>query len=467
MLNSDSPRPGDYWTLAAIVLLAALLRLVGLTRESFWIDELFSAYAAIQNNVNAVVEFVQTDVHPPGYFVALWAWAQVFGEGEYSLRSFSAIGGILLIPVVFRLGRQLFDVRTGLVSAFVSALLLQGVSYSQEVRAYIWLAFLSALMVTLAIDYVRSSSPWALAGMCVVSVANIYVHYFGTLFTVLLWGATIWRIGKLGGRVGLPVLAALGSLLAFVPWIPVALGSVGKSNWIQSPTPKSIAEVANIFYGPGWPLDLLCLAMIAAGMLLSRREKLPQARKTELWLLWWILAPLLSSLAVSVAIRPVYAPRNMLLAFAAASILLARSILYVAQFRHRAWPVAIAFMLVYYGLHFTTGKGYLVRTTKQQVRETSQFIVQYNVDQLPIVVTDKDRVHFYYYLRGTGNERLLQAAGASLRPDDMGEAIKFHRFWLASTANPAEPVENLVKDFEIERRGVFHDARAYLLRRKQ
>src|SRR5687768_5657827 len=96
-LDSASSKRRAYWTLAAITILAAIVRFVGLTRDSLWTDEIFSGYASQLASITDVIQYVSHDVHPPGYFIALWAWAQVFGDSDYSLRALSALGGVLLV----------------------------------------------------------------------------------------------------------------------------------------------------------------------------------------------------------------------------------------------------------------------------------------------------------------------------------------------------------------------------------
>lgn len=478
-MDNVSPRPRDYWTLAAIVLLATVIRVVGLTRESLWYDELFTATGALLNSPGDVISFLAKDVHPPGHLLAVWAWVQVLGESEFALRLFSVLGGVLLVPAVFRLGRQLFDVRTGLVSAFISAILIQGVYYSQEARANIWIALFSAVAASLAIDYIRSRKPWALAGLVLVSIANFYFHYFGALFSVLLFAGLVWQIRLKKGNVWPVVFAGAVPFLAFLPWLPVALGSatrsysvvtgtITKAYWFPRPNAKSIAEIVNIYYGPGYVLDLLALVALVAGFLMARRKARAAEKSAEKWLVLWILVPLTVAVVVSFVVRPIYLPRNMFLGFAAASILLARALQYVAQSSPRIWPVAIALAIAHYGLHFATGKGYFVSPTKQQVRELAQFIAEHNSENLPIWTSGHDKLNLTYYLRGTKDVELLRWVDEDeLKEKGMANVATEPRFWIASSSVNINELEDISQNFEIEQSRELFFARAYLVRRKQ
>lgn len=432
-----------------------------------WTDELYAANAAIQATAADVIHQIRTDVHPPGYFLALWGWAKIFGDGEAALRSFSAVAGILLIPLTFRIGRQFFDVKTGLASAFIASILIQGIYFSQEARSYSWLALLSAASVTVGIDYLRSRKSWQLALLLGLTIANCYLHYFGTLFSGLFWLGMIWESKRRGLIVWPSVTAGAICMATFVPWISVAMGSVGKANWIPKPNGKFIAETLNVFYGPGMPLDLLCLASLVVGLgfgLANRREN---SMAQEKWLLLWIAVPLVASLVISFALRPVYSPRNMYLGYVAASLLLGRALMYLPKIGGRTWPTLVVFAVGLYGLHIATGKGYLFRPTKQQVREASQYVIDQNTDRLPIVVVGWDYMNFGYYWRNWSDRELVRIVTPErLKQDGLAKSVSSNRFWIASAGIDINLSEDLSRDFVIEKRGEFNEARAYLLQRK-
>ena len=82
-----------------IVLLAAALRLNGLTFQSYWYDELFSAH--ISNPGNSIFELVEltlADVHPPFFQLSMWGSYKFLGYTEWAGRLPSMLAGILAIP---------------------------------------------------------------------------------------------------------------------------------------------------------------------------------------------------------------------------------------------------------------------------------------------------------------------------------------------------------------------------------
>ena len=91
----------------AALLVGAGLRWLQINTRSFWYDEALSSLIA-GLSVSQIVANVAGSVHPPGYYLLLHYWS-VFGQSEGVLRSLSALFSFCAIPLVFGLGRWLFD----------------------------------------------------------------------------------------------------------------------------------------------------------------------------------------------------------------------------------------------------------------------------------------------------------------------------------------------------------------------
>lgn len=466
-LQVRKPASEMIW-LTVILLMAAFVRFVGLTRDSLWTDETFSGYSSQIPTFSELMDFIVIDVHPPGYFTALWAWAKVFGSSDYSLRAFSAVGGLLLVVVVFRLGKQVYGSSTGLIAAFFSAFLIQGIYYSQEVRAYIWIALFSALSVSVLIDWMRNPSPLRLGGFIFVCTLNSYFHYFGLLFSATLIIGWFIRELTLTKRVFAPVLAGVLVVGLFSPWLPIVFASTGKTNWIPRPTPRYVLEVFNILYGPGFMLVGIAGLVLLAGFLVPREGTKPKVGTREKWLIAWIVMPVLVSVAISIIQRPVYTPRNLILAFAAGSLLLARAVTLLSNQNNIRWGVAVATIVAMFGVHAVKGSGYLLRPVKQDVRGVAKYVVDRNLEGLPVLALGWDIDNFVYYFHGTD-----QAGHLKLIPEELvserglRSAAHEPEFWIVSAGIDIRRIGNIEKSFTIEDRVELKEARAYRLRRKE
>ena len=73
--------------LLLIVAVAAALRFTGLTFQSYWFDELYSAYYSNPaHSLARVIELTLADVHPPLHQLSMWISYKIFGYNEFAGR---------------------------------------------------------------------------------------------------------------------------------------------------------------------------------------------------------------------------------------------------------------------------------------------------------------------------------------------------------------------------------------------
>lgn len=243
------------WAIAGVVALAALNFIVQLGSSSLFIDEGLSwnasrgAFAVVWDGVTT------TEISPPLHYYGLWAWIGAFGDAEWVMRLPSAVAGVLLTFVVYRLGSLVFDERAGLLAAGITALSPLALTYAQQTRAYVFAMLLAAVAVLAAVEAERATSDraraaWlaACAGACVV---GFWTHYTVGLVAapVLVWVCS---------RQTVPMRArALVAGTVVASWLAAApLLSDQLSNGLQS----GIADVAkltgsNLVRAIGTPFD--------------------------------------------------------------------------------------------------------------------------------------------------------------------------------------------------------------------
>ena len=128
--------------LGAIVVLGAALRWFHLDDQSVWFDEA-SSLTLSQLPLGDLLQSFRhpaagqpLELNPPVYFVILHGWLRAFGAGGLQARLLSAAAGVLSLPLLYLLGRGLFDAGTGLRAALILAVSQLGVMYSQEARSH-------------------------------------------------------------------------------------------------------------------------------------------------------------------------------------------------------------------------------------------------------------------------------------------------------------------------------------------
>jgi uncharacterized membrane protein len=181
-----------------------------LITRGLWLDEASSVMQA-QRSFGAMLHSLETtDVHPPGYFALLWGWVRIFGSGPLSVRMPSIILGALLVPILYFIGRDLYDRRTGIVAALFGAVSPQLVWYSQEARMYGLFMLLVTLSVWAQARALRSGSRPAWLAHGLLCAAMLWTQYF-TVFVVLTQQVATLAVFASRRRRREPVRSDLGS----------------------------------------------------------------------------------------------------------------------------------------------------------------------------------------------------------------------------------------------------------------
>ncbi|MBV9212048.1 MAG: glycosyltransferase family 39 protein [Actinobacteria bacterium] len=213
-------RPPHWALLAGITALGAALRLPSLGRQSFTVDELYTAWLVHMPTGRMLSTIPKTESTPYLYYLAVHAWAHAGGYSEASLRLISALAGIGTVPVAAAAARALASRRVGLaVAALVAANPLM-VSYSQQARAYALATFLAAVALW---AFAEALSSWETRWLVMWSAASclaIATHYFAAMPFV---AQAAWLLVAAGRRRGArPVAIAVGpAVITGIALIPL------------------------------------------------------------------------------------------------------------------------------------------------------------------------------------------------------------------------------------------------------
>jgi mannosyltransferase len=188
-----------------LTVVAALLRLLTLSQQSFWLDEAYTVRLLRMPFGSMLSTIPKTESTPYLYYVLAWPWTHVFGTGEYGVRSLSAVAGIATVPVVYAAARRIGGARAGAIAGLLIAVSPVLVWFSQEARSYSLAGLLSALTVLCAAAYADTRRGAWLAGWAVSAALGLATHYF-LVFVIapeLIW---LWRTAprdrRLAGAVG-------------------------------------------------------------------------------------------------------------------------------------------------------------------------------------------------------------------------------------------------------------------------
>lgn len=223
----------ETWLALAIVAIGALLRFDGLGHQSFWVDEATTVHEVGLSFGAMLKAIAHNEATPPLYFACSWLWTRVFGADALAIRSFSALVGTAMIAVMYLCGRELIARWAGLIAALLTAVSPYMIWYSQEARAYILLALLSALSLLFSARARRTGRPIDLLAWALVAALALATHFFAGLLVLPEGAWLLWRLRRRGATVALA--GAVGVVVAVqIALLPLAINDAGHplDTWI-------------------------------------------------------------------------------------------------------------------------------------------------------------------------------------------------------------------------------------------
>jgi len=177
-----------WWWLIIIIVVGGVIRIpeffaiLGseelMTIKIIWYDEAYSSYFA-QHGLGDVVRLSGVDSTPMFFYLLLWVWQKIAGLSVVLLALLPFVFSVAAIPVVYLLGKQIFNHKTGLWAAWFFCISALNVDYATELRAYSLLVLLTSLSM-LFWWRLRDKKSWKnLLGYILFSLLVMYTHYTG------------------------------------------------------------------------------------------------------------------------------------------------------------------------------------------------------------------------------------------------------------------------------------------------
>lgn len=288
-----------------------VLGLIRLGSPSLWFDEAYT-YRQIQKGY-----LDQFDGYQPFYYWVVKPWTDLAGTSEWAMRFPSVVGAMLASALVVVLGRKLFDDRVALVGGLLLATSPFFVKWSQQARAYPFLAAMAILATLLLLRALERNArgAWALYGLAFSGL--LVTHAVAGL--LLLPAHAVLLLQRRERALPHGLLAGVVLLALGVPWVAqLAMRTdnpMSETAWIPYP---SVGYVRGSLLGISGAAGFgLLLALLGVWALWRARE-----RERLAWLATWAFAPFALALVMSIA-RPVFVDRYLVVAAPAFALLAA------------------------------------------------------------------------------------------------------------------------------------------------
>lgn len=453
--------------LLLILALGTVLRIVNLGSDSIWLDEAYSIQFAHLPLAPLLKETAVSDVHPPLYYILLHYWIKLCGDSEAGARLLSVLFGLFSILVIYLMAALLFDRATGLLSALLLALSLFHVEFAQEARMYTLLAFLSLCSLYFFLKLFEAARGLVFVGYIVCTSLLMHTHVYGffiiiaeNLFFFSLYFSSPEMFKRLLAR-WLVLQAAL--VLLFVPWLSIMIQQferVREGFWIPQPT-LNFLRLTWMIYAGSTLLSFIFIPLVALGLVARRSERngghsteervslwpsagrklLLTERERILFLLLWLLSPIVIPFVLSQVLSSIYLPKYTIAASLAFLILAARGVMSIRFDQARILIVAVLL-----GLSFVNMRVYWGGPHKDFWRESASYFDRTaRAGDLVLFHQESGQVPFRYYSKRDDVKRVplpgdkIRQLTAENVAAALDESVAGHnRVWLVVSHRIAE-----------------------------
>lgn len=343
--------------LVLLTLIAFALRMLRAANWLMWGDEGFSVFSASRDLLTITLDTTTIDPHPPLYYYLLHFYFALFGRAELVARFFSIFFGTATIPLVWQIGKRMFDARVGILAALFVTMAPFTVQYSQEIRMYALAMFLTTLALYAFVrlyerDARTTRGEWLVYALLLLLA--LYTLYHTALVFLAIGLVLLTQFRARRAFVVRWFVTAFVVVALFLPWLLYKY--VSAFSGIKQVAGDTVPMDVLTFVARGWaaiavgttiPLNhafllagayAVCIGLGIAILLVTRAGKLYDALLVAL-----TLVPILAYYPLYLAM-PLYRGRLFALACVPLLILLARSVQTIAT--RARWLALVPLVLV-------------------------------------------------------------------------------------------------------------------------
>jgi mannosyltransferase len=353
VIDSNSPssagrgrsfRMAPLWVLL-ITVLAGVLRTLCLTSQGITLDESFSIFLGRTTYSNFVHLVWSSEFNMVLYYVLLRLWMNL-GHSEFVIRMLGVLFATATVPVVYFLGKRLFDERTALLAALLLAMHPSHLMLAQRARSYplvILLVSMASLCFVLALQKPTRAIWMAYAAF---SAASIYSHFFAVLVIAAQMVSLLFILRRPPPwKLALPALAFLAVLLLPMAAFFLHHGDTSHVAWVPD---LSLQQVLWVLYSLTLSKGRSLAYIVAWGLAAwaAFRASSPDSRWPYQFTFTWLLVPPAVIIAASLY-QPLLVERYLAICIPASMLLAAAGIIQLSRWTRAAAIGLLALILLY------------------------------------------------------------------------------------------------------------------------
>jgi len=334
------------WIIIAILFLAGIVRIINISKESYWVDEILTVRQG-QATLSTLSLYLKGEMHMPLYIYLSWAWIHAFGTLEFATRIFSAIFGVLCVYIIYLIGKKMFNERIGVYAALLLTLSPIAIYYSQEARLYSMFMFIVLLSFYMFIKYLEKGERKYLIWYIIINILMLYTDIFAF---VVLGIHALYILIRNRNRLKEIFVALTISVLSLIPMIMTIIlqySNFDKSDksWLLPSFGKIILML--IHYCGNIMLFITFLIISIIGIVIYTRHVKNQSNKKNIinnltLLIIWAIIPIITVL-ILVVIQPLFNERYLLFTLPAYILIIA---FVISQFKIKYQNILLILILI-------------------------------------------------------------------------------------------------------------------------
>jgi mannosyltransferase len=332
MWDAACAGPGSH-VIWALMALALLLRLPHLSGKSLWLDEISSLTFAEMKWSDFWSLVKQHEGNMIAYYLLLRTWLHL-GDNRVVAKLLSVLFGVLSVPAIFALTKELYNRRVGLICAFLLTVSACHVRASQWIRSYSLMLLMLTIASLFLVRSLRQPTVRNLSFYVLCAAFAVYNHLYAVLaLAAQLLSLVLIPARDLPWKRLLATMFALGFLL-----IPAAgyviFRNTGQLDWLPQPKLWELVHWAVFLAGAGstgvaYVLLAICIGVGAISLSESSRARSADGDQLAKWRLLfpfiWLLLPVGFAFLVSYY-KPIFFFRYLIICLPAFLLVIAHGI---------------------------------------------------------------------------------------------------------------------------------------------
>ena len=227
-------------------LIFAVLSLFSISlifNHNIWFDEAYTL-SLIQHDYADMIDILQSDMHPPLYFISLKLFCGMFGYSVAATKIFSVLGYMATLLLGCTIVKKHYSAKASIVYMLTIGAIPMSLYFSVQQRSYAWCIFFVTLCFIEALLFNENGK----AGHCVLFVLAALLAAYNHIYALLAVGiifafVNIYIFIKNRGLLKAIVIADILMMAGYSLWIVPLLSqtkSASGSFWLTGVEPLSV-----------------------------------------------------------------------------------------------------------------------------------------------------------------------------------------------------------------------------------